>query len=504
MTPAMTRRPSSPPGLFAATVAGLGLLVVSIASAAPSALPIPPAPAVSGTPMTLGAALRAAADRNLSLQALRQEVPRADAQLSAAWGQLLPGAAAGLRYSRADHADTMDLMGGLGDVMTGLGMPAPDSEPLVVRRQDDVSATLGASVRLVDLRAWATLQAARQGVDLAELSVAQARQQLLLATGQAHALALTTGQLLHARESQLSAAAHHLQAAERRVAEGTAVELDVVRAQGDLAQAKLDLVRAQRGAASARDALGLLVGSPTPPQPVDGPLPEVCTLLGLPPSTSGCGLEPPSATPPAIPQTASSATATVDEALVARALRQRPDLKLRRASVQLADRQVRAAYGALLPTLDAAWQGSYQVTEPTDMGDPDRSRWTALLTLNIPLYNHAAHAQVRAQRAAREQARLQAKHAEREATLAVRRALRDYQTARSAVGLADQQLHLAQRGLALAEAAFAAGAGSSLEVTDGRHRATAAEVGRAAAALEVQGALLGLLEAAGVDLLAGL
>ena len=430
--------------------------------------------------MTLADALQATARRNLSLQAARLEVARADAQLAAAWGQLLPAVAAGGRYSRADHADSVDLAGSMGELMTAMGMPAPDSEPMVVRRQDDVVATLSASVRLVDLRAWANLGAARRGLDVARLSVQQARHQLLLATGQAHALALTSARLVTARQAHHEAATHHLQAAERRVAEGTAVELDLVRARSDLAQAELELVQARRVAASACEALGLLVGADAPPEPLDSPLPDAATLLG--------GL-------------AGDKQADQAQPLVERALLRRPDLRLARARVDLADRQVRAAYGALLPTLDLGWQGSYQVTEPSDMGDPDRTRWTAMLTLSVPLYSHSAHAQVRAQRALREQSRLQAAHAEQQAALAVRRALRDYRTAQASVTLAAQRLDLAQRGLRLAEAAFAAGAGSSLEVTDARQRATAADVGRSAAELDAKAALLVLLDAVGADLL---
>ena len=63
-------------------------------------------------------------------------------------------------------------------------------------------------------------------------------------------------------------------------------------------------------------------------------------------------------------------------------------------------RMVAASSGLLAPSVGLAWQGSYQVTEPTDLGSDDRSRWTIAATLDVPLVAPTRYARIREQRSA--------------------------------------------------------------------------------------------------------
>ena len=68
------------------------------------------------------------------------------------------------------------------------------------------------------------------------------------------------------------------------------------------------------------------------------------------------------------------------------------------------------------------------------------------------------------------------KRAERRATLAVRKARRDYLAALASVETAKKQSDLGKEALLLTESAYNAGTGSSLDVTDARRTSLEADV----------------------------
>ena len=188
-----------------------------------------------------------------------------------------------------------------------------------------------------------------------------------------------------------------------------------------------------------------------------------------------------------------------DETLIDDALKQRPDLKAKQMAIDLADRQLKASWMQFLPTLDAAWQGQYQFTEPADLGSDDRSRWAAVLTLTVPIYNHFRYGDLDHKKASLRQATIQAEDAKSSAALEIRKARRDYLDALSAVEIAEKQSNLAKEALTLVEESYAAGTGSSLEVTDARRTASSADINLATQRLKTQLALLTLLQAIGED-----
>jgi outer membrane protein TolC len=429
------------------------------------------APIQAAEPLDLDEALQAAADRNLTLAAMDLELDQAQARLQRAQGLLLPMLQGGVQWTHMDHEETVDFGATMGSVFEDMGLPFEmgESEPMVLARQDTVSGTLGASWSVLSPRSWATLRVAREGRALTELSVAQVEQELLLATAQAWYGASTTGALVELQREQVASAEEHLSVAQKRFDAGTGVRIDVVRARTDLAAASQNLLSAELADESARDALGVLTG-----------------LGGMPEPGKPGELRLPVAS---------------DQELVEHALTRREDVRVARASVDLAQASLGSSRSAWLPSVDLAWQGSYAFTEPGEMGSDDPTRWTAVASLNVPLYSHAMVGDINEGKAALRQAQLQLEDAERQAAQAVRQALRDQHSSEAAVSLASEQAALAGEALELTQTAYAAGAGSSLEVSDARAGLVGAEINRLTTELQAELDAIVLLRALGGDML---
>jgi outer membrane protein TolC len=273
--------------------------------------------------------------------------------------------------------------------------------------------------------------------------------------------------LVDLQEEQIRSATHHLEVAERKEAAGSGLRIDVLRARTDLEQARQDLENARLSLDTACDALGVLTGTGGLPLPVAAP--EMVA-----PDLDERGLE--------------------QGALV-----NRRDLAVLKKSRELTDDQLTAAWMALLPTLNATWQGTHQFTEMSAMGDQDETRWSAMLTLSVPLFDWGSYGAIGVQRATLERASAQLAEAEQKAGQEVRKARREYLSALRTAENAELKAELAREALALATSAYESGAGTSLEVTDARRTATAAEVGAVTSRLQAQLSLIAMLQAAGAS-----
>ncbi len=427
-------------------------------------------------PMTLDQALTAADERNLTLAGVREELGRADGQLAQAWGTWLPSASASLDYTRMDHEDTADLTSGIADMLSDAFAEMPfemgeieEGDPVVIQPQDTLQGSVTVAMPVVAPGAWGGIAVARRGAELTELSVEDARQELLLGVAQAWYAARMTGSLVSLAEAQVEAAEHHARVADALLEAGSGLRLDQVRAKADLAAARGDLLDARLAHDSARDALGVLTGAGALVDPVG----EV-------------SLDAPDATAP------------LDTSDL---LDGRSDLRLAEAGVDLAQGQLTAARLQFLPTASLAWQGSYQFTEPSGMGSDDRSRWALVAQLDVPLYSHTRVGAVQESQAALRQARIQLDDARLQAERETRQASRDLTTAAAAVDIAGQQVELADEAFDLALDAFEAGAGSSLDVTEARRSSAGAQVNLATTRLEADLAALTLMRATGADML---
>jgi outer membrane protein TolC len=430
-------------------------------------------PAITpGPSLTLAEAFDRARKSNLSLESARLEIDKARAQLKQSWGLVLPMLQGGLQYTHMDHEDTLDLAGSMAPLLDAMGITLPPGaagKPLLLNPQEKLQGSLQAAVSVVDPKSWLTIHAAKKGVEVAELSIEDGERQLLLGVAQAYYMTLMTRELIDLYTTQLDAAEAQLAVAQARFRAEAGRRIDVVRAETDVEETYQDLVTAHLAFDNTRDALGDLAQ-------IDGlPLPE-----NAPPLTAPAG---------------------TDEEMARRVESKRTDLRAGQAKIELQERLLDAAWMQFVPSLAAAWQGSYTFTDMPDMGSDDRSRWAFVLTLTVPIYNHFRYGDLDYRRAALQQSIIELENIKDEASLAIRMAARDYRSALLSIETAERQFALAGEGLALAEAAYKAGAATSLEVTEARKAHTSAGVNLATLRLRSQIALLSLLDAAGDELL---
>ena len=426
-------------------------------------------PVLPGPPLTLAEALRMADRRNLTLSAARLEIDKARAQLKQAWALVLPAAQANLQLVHRDHEDSFNLADALPPSMAELLGDTSGMGDMVIAQQQILTGQIQVGMKLIDAQGWLTIGAAKKGVELAEVSIEDARQRLLLGVAQAFFYSLTAKSLIELHLEQVTATEHHLEVAKARESAGETVAIDVLRAETDLEQARQRLIAANLAYENARDALGMLTGANGMPTPVDS------ATLAVPLKNEDQWVD----------------TALDDSAAI----------RVGKARVELMRRQLDAAWMQFLPTLDVGWGLDYQFTEPPDLGSNDRSRWAVIFTLSVPIYNHFRYGDLDYKRATLRQALIQLDEARQSSKIEVRRARREYLAALGTVITAERQAELAARALSLVETSYAAGISSSLDVTDARRVASAAGVNLAAQRLAAQIALLGLLRAAGEDIL---
>lgn len=418
-----------------------------------------------GPKMTLSEALSKTAEKNLTLAATRVEIEKAEASLSTAWGAVFPVVNGNVELLHRDHEDTFDLSGSMGDLVP---MPAGADTETVITPLNDLKGSLQVSVPLVNFPAWYGISVAKQGVSIAEGSLETAKRYQLLAVCEAYYMALMARELIDLHLTAIESARQHLTVSKAKLDAGAGLRIDVLRAETDLDGAKQQLLSAHLAYDKARDALAVMTMTDGLPLPVEtGPLP--------------------------VPD-------QPDDALVTSALTSRPDYTLKQQQVAIAEKQLDGVWMKFLPSLSAAWQGTYQFTEPGDLGSSDRSRWIALFTLSVPLYNQMRYGELDRKRAEVRQAAIHVEEAKQSISLEIRNARRDYLTSLTAVEIAERRAALSREALALAEAAFEAGTGSSLDVTESRRTTTSANVDLSSKRLQSQLSLLKLLNAIGADL----
>ncbi|MBW2278252.1 MAG: TolC family protein, partial [Deltaproteobacteria bacterium] len=213
----------------------------------------------AGAPITLNEAVVRADRRNPGLSSARLEIQKAEAQLKQAWGLVLPGAQAGMQLMHRDHEDAVNFGG----------------TRMVFMSQDDLKGSISVGMPLVNAQNWLTVGAAKQGVRVAEYSIEDARQQLLMGVAIAYVAAVQIREYIALSEEQARSAAHHLKIARARFEVGTGLKIDVIRAETNLEQTRQDLLQAHLAFDNARDTLGTLTGTGGLPLPVATPPLEV-------------------------------------------------------------------------------------------------------------------------------------------------------------------------------------------------------------------------------------
>jgi CzcA family heavy metal efflux pump len=266
----------------------------------------------------------------------------------------------------------------------------------------------------------------------AEADVAAAGRAERIRTIGLYFAALKARAVAAARESALALARAQLDAANKRFHAGDAPYLDVLRAQVQVARAQADLALAKASDANASDALQRETGTASLPPVASEPVPQA-----------------PAAT--LAPQTA-----------VAAAEQARSDLRSAREAVLAAQASVNAARRAAFPALTLSGGYNTGVDSGTKIAGP-----TLGLQLSLPL-SAPARGKVEAQRALLAQARAKVASLTRALDLEVAAAARNAAASVEAERASGDALRFARDELNATDLGYRNGASSSLEVSVAR------------------------------------
>jgi outer membrane protein TolC len=331
-------------------------------------------------------------------------------------------------------------------------------DDFTVTPRNSLTATLSASMPIVAAAAWARRAQAEDTRGIAELTVADTKRQIAVATADAFLTILVQRRIVEGNQRARDVAKAHLDLATELEQRGTGSRLNALRAQqqfstdeGLVEAATLALYRAQ-------EALGVLIAADGPADAADEP------GFSAPPEAGDLGLF-------------------------------RSDLKLFAAETRAAERIVRDSGKDWWPTVDALFQPS--TVYPAQLFLPQNT-WRFVTQTTVPLFDSGQRSATKVQRtAALEQAR---------ATLAgaATTAASEVRTAREAVASGERSVASAQRAadqagqvVNITNISFRAGAATHIEVIDAERSARDADMAVAIAEDQLRRARLDLLAALG-------
>lgn len=232
----------------------------------------------------------------------------------------------------------------------------PQTNTAVTGSNDSYNAGLNASVDLfTGGRKTAELRNARTQLEAAEAGARERRFSVTLATKQAYFDVLRGDELIELAQTGIRRAQESLEAAETRLAVGSATRSDVLRARLALNEAQQTLLQARNQRRVAAFGLGRLVG-------VEGPV----GARPLPPADDE---------PIPVPR----------QELLTLTLEQSPTVEAAEAGVRSADATVSAARAQWFPSLRASSGYSWFNQDPALSGG--RTSWSLSLGLSYPLFN---------------------------------------------------------------------------------------------------------------------
>jgi len=361
-----------------------------------------------------------------------------------------------IRQARA--ATLLQLNGSVVTTTLNTGVEFQDT---VVTPRNQVNATLTADMPIVAAAAWARRAQALDTKTIAELTVADTKRQIAVATADAFLAIIAQRRIVESNIRARDVAKAHFDLATELEQRGAGSRLNALRAQqqfsadeGLVEVATLALYRAQ-------EALGVLIVEDGPVDAADEPTFEL------------------------------PADSTPSEGV----LMLRSDLKLFAAQQQASERIVRDSAKDWWPSLDAVFQPS--TVYPAQFFLPQNS-WRFLLQSNIPIFDSGQRAATRIQReAAVDEARAALAGARTQAGSQVRAAREAIASSERSLNRASAAASQAQQVVEITNISFRAGAATNIEVIDAQLSARNAELAVAVAEDLLRRAKLELLNALG-------
>ena len=393
----------------------------------PEAAVRPPAPAIPPDVAERVAQLRLADVIDIAL--------RNNSATRAAWADAR-AAAASYGVARGQYYPTV----GLGATAQAIKRIA--SGGVGASKQQSYGPSVTVSWLLLDFGGRSgSVGAARDALLAADWTHNATLQTIVLAVEQAYFQYLGTKALLDAQQTTLTEAQTNLGAAEQRHRVGLATIADVLQARTALSQARLALESTQGELQTTRGALALSMGLPA----------NVPYDIAVQPDTS---LPPPG-------------VAEDVDTLIARAVRERPDLAAQRAQVEQARARVAVARSQALPSLSVGGTASqtYFVQQAGSRSLLPGNGYTATLTLSIPFFSGGSQVYgVKAASAAADAAASRAQGFEQQVIYEVFNAYYALRTATQQVRTSRDLLASATESEQVALGRYKAGAGSLLDL----------------------------------------
>jgi outer membrane protein TolC len=317
---------------------------------------------------------------------------------------------------------------------------------------------------------------ARRTLDSAESALRDARrqrevrrQQVALETAGAYLSMVGRQAYLRVAERTVERAVALKDESVAKLAAGRVSQLDVLRAEQLVAQARAQQVDTVAALEDARDQLRLLMNA-----------------------AADFAFEVESSTPASPPVPA-------EDAAVELALANRLDLESARESVEQADRSLRLARRNRWPQFDLQFGLTRQDVTDTRLGSfgLDGFQATTMMAVSMPVFNDAQDIEYRTAVIDHGQRVRELDAERRRVTVEVRRALREQRRAEQSAALARDSLELSRREVEVARLRFARGLSSNLDVVTAETSLLAAESQAIAADGQVTLSRLAVLAATG-------
>ncbi len=286
-----------------------------------------------------------------------------------------------------------------------------------------------------------SIRAALASVEASSADLETTRQTVILNTKQAYYSVLAGQRLLQVADETVQQNQKHLEEAQARFDVGLAPRFDVTQAQVQLSNAVLNQLTARNNVALARETLRTAMG-------VTGPF--VFTLV----------------------DTLERGALTVnDEALVAQAYANRPELRSIQAQQRATTEQVSALQKQYLPSVTGTAQYNW-----TGREYPLQQGWLWGVTLTVPLFDDIlTTGQVGEARANLRGLQAQEDNLRQQIALEVRQSFLTLRQAEESIRVSEQTSVQARENLDIAEGRYAAGVGNIIELTDAQVSLTSAQ-----------------------------
>lgn len=330
-------------------------------------------------------------------------------------------------------------------IFAGIG---PDGKaltrPIPTPFNDYVTGTIGAIQPVFAPRAWYAIGTADRSIDVAKLSVEDAKRTIALGVANAIVGVVTAERVAELNRLGLKNALTRLELTTRKAALGGGTGLDVVRARQDVETARATLVAGDESLRQTREALGLALG-----------LPE---QVGVPPTVDLNGLEENA-------RRTCRPAATIDD---------RPDIAALRGQVEVAHRQTNDVKYQFSPTVDVRTNLN-TTTQPT--GLTPQTTWNVQAVLTVPLWEGGArYGNLHYYEAQEVIAQQKLEASRRTAIIEVVRARRGVGVAEDRRRVAASARDLAAENDRLTRTAYLEGRGTSLELVAAAQALREAEI----------------------------